>query len=114
MTMLTLEGWCRKPGAQAPTPLSRMRFHISGQCHHALETAAAELEQTGDAERLIPVDLDALALELDPECGPLSDCQLRVYLGEEDGRAQFHLVGRSATDNSLVYSNPTLVVLLLS
>jgi hypothetical protein len=114
MTMLTLEGWCRKPGAQAPMPLERMRFHISGQCRHALEKATEELERTGESERLIPVELDDLALEMLPECGSLSDCQLRVYLGEEDGRAQFHLVGHSARDNSLVYSNPSLVALLLS
>jgi hypothetical protein len=114
MTMLTLEGWCKKPGADTAQPLRRISFHVSGRCHEALEAAGDELRRTGDAEAFIDVSPDELALEMPPECGPLVDCRFRVYLSEDDDRVQFHLVGHSTRDNSLVYTTPTLVVLLLS
>jgi hypothetical protein len=114
VTMLTLEGWRKAPGADTAQPLGRMSFQVSGRCHEALEAAGEELQRTGDPEAFIDVSPDELALEMPLECGPLVDCQFRVYLSEDDNRIQFHLVGHSARDNSLVYTNPTLVVLLLS
>ena len=114
MTMLTLEGWCKNRGADTAQPLEQIRFRVSGRCHEALETAGTELKQTGDPEAFIDVSPDELELEMPPECGPLADCRFRVYVSEDDDRIQFHLVGHSVKDNSLVYTNPTLVVLLLS
>jgi len=43
------------------------------------------------------------------ECGPLSDCQLRVYLSAGDQRGQFHLVGHRASDGSLIYTNAVMI-----
>jgi len=44
--------------------------------------------------------------------GPLSECKWRVYIGGEEGRGQFHLVGYSAEDGCLIYSNAVMVDLL--
>jgi len=114
MTMLTLEGWRETPGSDAPQPLEQIRFHVSRRCHQALQEAGEELLRTGDPERFIDVNPDELALEMPPEVGPIADYRFRVYLGKSDDRTQFHLVGHSARHSSLVYTNPTLVVLLLS
>jgi len=43
------------------------------------------------------------------ECGPLSDCRLRVYLSAGDERGQFHLVGHRASDGSLIYTNAVMI-----
>ena len=113
MTMLTLEGWREAPGSDAPQPLQQIRFYVSGRYQRALEAAGEELLRTGDPERFIEVNPDEISLQMPPECGPLADCRFRVYRSKEDDRTQFHLVGHAARDNSLVYTNPTLVLLLL-
>ncbi|WP_277051585.1 hypothetical protein [Zestomonas thermotolerans] len=43
------------------------------------------------------------------ECGPLADYQLRVYLGSELRREQFHLVGHRESDGSPIYTNAVTV-----
>jgi hypothetical protein len=109
MNTLTVEGWCKKPGAQA-MPLERIRFHISERCHRQLEAAEEELHRTHEPEKFVGVDMRELALQTPAECGPLVKCQLRVYLGGMDNRrGQFHLVGHRSSDDSLVYTNAVMV-----
>ncbi|MNF17463.1 hypothetical protein D3C80_2209880 [compost metagenome] len=43
------------------------------------------------------------------ECGPLSDCQLRVYLSRDDQRGHFHLVGHRQSDGSLIFTNAVMI-----
>lgn len=109
MDNLTVDGWCKAPGAKKPIPLEDVRFHISPDCHLALEAAEEELLLTEAPEKFLDVDLDALKLEMPPEVGLLSDCRLRVYLGPPDSRGQFHIVGHRASDSSLVYTNPVMI-----
>jgi hypothetical protein len=113
MDNLTIEGWCRKPGAEAPIPVEGISFHISAACHLELEAAEEELLKTQAPEKFVDVEMASLALEMPSGIGPLSDCQLRVYIGSMDGsldrRGQFHLVGHRASDNGLVYSNAVMV-----
>ncbi len=109
MDNLMVEGWCKRPGADKPTRLEQIRFHISPRCHLELEAAEEELYRTHEPEKLVNVDVDELDLEMPAEVGPLSDCQLRVYLAALDNRGVFHLVGHRASDNSLVYTNAVMV-----
>lgn len=110
MNTLTVEGWCKKSDVHQPMPLEMISFHISDQCHLKLEAAEEELHKTNAREKFIDVDVSDLELQTPAECGPLSDCQLRVYLGGMDNdRGQFHLVGHRASDNGLVYTNAVMV-----
>lgn len=109
MDNLTVEGWCRKPGAEKPMPLDQISFHISPDCHLMLESAEEELHKTHAAEKFVDADISELHLSMPPEVGALSDCKLRVYLGRSDHRGQFHLVGHRASDNALVYTNSVMV-----
>jgi hypothetical protein len=109
MDNLTVEGWCKAPGAENPIPLQTIRFHISPACHLELEAAEEELVKTHAQEKFVDVDVGALQLEMPPEVGPMSDCRLRVYLGGLDSRGQFHIVGHRARDNGLIYSNAVMV-----
>jgi len=111
MNTFTIEGWCKAVGAQKSMPMGQIHFRISESDHVRLEQAEERLQQTHEAEALLDVDMSGMELITPEDCGPLSDCQLRVYLSQEQ-RGQFHLVGHRASDGSLVYTNAVVIDLL--
>ena len=115
MGTMTLDvgGWCKHNNNTRPEPVNTIHFHISQNCHLLLEQAEEELQKTHEREKFLEMDPDALELEVSPDCGPLADCQFRVYLDPVDHRGHFHLVGHRASDNSLVYSNAVMVDALI-
>lgn len=112
MNTMTIEGWCKPEGAKKSTPIEFLHFRISEECHLQLEDVEEELQRTHAPEKYVDIDMDNMELETSKDCGPLSDCQLRVYLDKADHRAQFHLVGHRASDGSLIYSNAVMVDML--
>jgi hypothetical protein len=106
---MTLEGWWKKPGAERPVALEHIRFRVSDDCHLLLEQVADGLVRNQEREALLNIDINELELEMPATCGPLEDCQLRVYISPWDERSHFHLVGHRAADHSLVYSNAVMV-----
>lgn len=108
MNTFTIEGWCKARGAQKSTPMGQIHFHINEPDHVRLEQAEERLQQTHEPEAMLSVDMSTMELVTPQECGPLSDCQLRVYLSS-DQRGQFHLVGHRASDGSLIYTNAVMV-----
>lgn len=109
MNTVTLDGWCKPANASDPIPVEAIHFSIDEEQHRKLERAEEELQRTGATEKLVDVDMSHLELQISPDCGPLEECQLRVYLSPIDQRGHFHLVGRRAGDRSLVYSNSVMV-----
>ena len=61
---------------------------------------------------MIDADTQTLELVMPDGFGPLSECKWRVYIGGEEQRGQFHLVGYSVEDGCLIYSNAVMVDLL--
>ena len=114
MGAMTLDvgGWCRKDRGGKPEPVNTIHFHVSQECHLLLEQAEEELKQTHQPEKILDIDMSTLDLTTSSDCGPLSDCQFRVYL-DPDERGHFHLVGHRASDHGLVYSNAVMVDALL-
>ena len=112
MNTMTIEGWCKPEGAEQSTPIEYLHFRISEECHLRLEEAETELQQNNEREKYLDIDMDDMELRTSEDCGPLSDCRLRVYLDQIDHRGQFHLVGHRASDGSLIYSNAVMVDLL--
>lgn len=110
---LDLEGWYKRDAQDEPHHIDIIHFHISEACHMMLEQVEEELQRTHQHERLLDVDLKDLEVETSPDCGPLEDCQLRVYLDPKEERAHFHLVGHRLGDHSLVYSNAVMVDMLM-
>ena len=109
MNTYTVEGWYRKSG-ERPVPLEHIHFSISDARHLQLEAAEEELMRTHAPEKLVDVDMREIDLHMPRDCGPLSDCRLRVYLGGHgQQRGQFHLIGHRAADGSLVYTNSIMV-----
>nr|WP_319527900.1 hypothetical protein [Pseudomonas laurentiana] len=109
MNTLTIEGWCKTSSEAVPIELGQIHFHVSGADHVRLEQAEEQLKKNNAPEVMVDVDISQMELIMPPECGPLSDCQFRVYLSARDQRGQFHLVGHRATDGALVYSNAVMV-----
>ena len=108
MNTMTLDGWLKQDNLAKPTHIDSIHFHVSDECHLQLEGAEEELQRNHQAETFIDVDIDSMELRTSTECGPLADCQFRVYLNA-DNRGHFHLVGHRSSDNSLVYSNAVMV-----
>jgi len=113
MMTLDIEGWCKRGAGVRPAPVHNIHINVTEECHLMLEHAEAELLETGGTEKLLDVEPEELELEVSPDCGPLSKCQLRVYLNEGDERCHFHLVGNRQSDSALVYSNAVLVDVLM-
>lgn len=109
MNTFTIEGWNKAPGASQSTPIAMLHFRVSDDAHLRLEKAEEELQQSGADDMMIDMDMSTMELETSSDCGELSDCQLRVYIGKSDHRGHFHLVGHRAEDGSLVYSNAVMV-----
>ncbi|WP_166358529.1 hypothetical protein [Pseudomonas akapageensis] len=107
MSALTIEGWCKPSGAEKSTPIGEVRFYVDGPLHEHLEAAEERLQETQEREAMVDVDMNTLDLIIPEGYGPLSDCQMRVYL--QHSRGQFHLVGHRASDGSLVYTNAVLI-----
>jgi len=109
MATLTIEGWCKSSGDKKSTPLGSIHFYVTGADHLRLEQAEEHLQKTHESEVMVDVDMTTMELITPEECGPLSDCQFRVYLSASDQRGQFHLVGHRASDGSLIYTNAVMI-----
>jgi len=112
MNTMDLDGWCKPKGAAKSDSIGIIHFHISEQDHLRLEDAEEKLAASPGEDMILNVNIDDMELELPQGFGPLSDCQLRVYLSPDDHRGQFHLIGHRASDGSLIYTNAMMVDLL--
>ncbi|MBU6959580.1 hypothetical protein KRR23_17805 [Pseudomonas sp. CVAP len=111
MSALTIEGWCKISGNQKSIPVGEIHFDVDGPLHLRLEEAEEHLQQTHEPEAMVDVNMSSMDLIIPEGYGPLSDCQMRVYL--QHSRGQFHLVGHRASDGSLIYTNAVLIDQLL-
>ena len=109
MNTMTLDGWCKPDGAPKSMPIGMIHFRISEQDHLKLEQAEDQLHNSTTKEAMLPLDMAHMELETPTDCGPLADCQARIYLSPDNDRGQFHLVGHRASDGSLIYTNSVMV-----
>jgi hypothetical protein len=109
MDTLDIEGWYQIADQEQPVRIDRMIFCVTSDSHDRMEAAEEALLASGDKEAFVDVDIDSLNLNTSPDCGPLEDCQFRVYINSSDHRGHFHLVGHRAIDHGLVYSSAVMV-----
>lgn len=107
MSALTIEGWCKTSAEQKSTQIGEIHFYVDNPLRRRLEQAEEGLQKSHEREAMVDVDMSTLDLKLPEGYGPLSDCQMRVYLHYD--RGQYHLVGHRASDGSLIYSNAVLI-----
>ncbi len=108
MNTMTLDSWCKPVGADRSFPIGMIRFRVNDDYHLALEQEEERLEKEGRDETMLSVDAREMEMDLPSECGELSDCSMRLYLGD-DHRGQFHLVAHRASDGALIYTNAVMV-----
>ena len=113
MSALDIESWCKQGPTEKSEPMGQMHFYISETDHLNLEQAEEHLRQSGEKEAWIDVDPHSFDLKPPPECGPLADYRLRVYLRDDDQRGQFHIVGHRASDGATVYTNALMIDMLM-
>ena len=107
MSALTIDGWCKPSRDKKSTPVGEIHFYVDVPLRLRLEQAEEHLQKSHDREVMVDVDMATLDLKIPEGYGPLSDCQMRVYLHHE--RGQYHLVGHRASDGSLIYTNAVLI-----
>lgn len=110
MSSFEIESWCKSDPQGKSLSMGLIHFYIGGENRLKLEEAEERLQNDERLTELrVEVDQGSLELVTPPECGPLADCYLRVYLRPDDRRGQFHLIGHRASDGILIYSNAVLI-----
>ena len=109
MSALTIEGWCKPSRDKKSTHVGEIHFYVDVPLRKRLEDAEERLQKTNEREVMVDVDMATLELKVPEGYGPLSDCQMRVYLDDREKRGQYHLVGHRASDGSLIYTNAVLI-----
>ena len=109
MTTLTIESWYKPEGAKKSSSIGNIQFHVSEDDHLRIENAEETLLDSSQKEIFLDTNLSTLEAVIPEDIGPLSDCQFRVYINDQDHRGHFHLVGHLAKDGGLIYSNGIMV-----
>ena len=106
---LSLEAWEESSKSDQSEEVGTIRLEIGDREFRSLERMENELKQSENREAFLNVSPQTLSLQTPGHCGPLSDCKIRVYLREEDDTGHFHLVGRRAENDALIYTNAVMV-----
>ncbi len=109
MYSLTLDSFVKPENADKSQPAGMVHLEIKAADFRRLEEAEAELQREHQREMMLDVDPAELSLELPKEVRELEDCQIRVYIHDDDERGHFHLVGHRKGDHSLFYTNAVMV-----
>jgi hypothetical protein len=106
---LTLDTWYKPKRARQSEAIGITRLAIDEAQYRRLEQAELELKQSARQEMFLDLEQGDIDLQPPEGYGALADCKLRLYLRDADDSGHFHLVGRRAQDDALVYTNSVLV-----
>src|SRR5690606_1626783 len=68
MSRFDIESWCKKSPTDKSEPMGQMSFHISENDHLNLEQAEERLQNSGEPEAWVDVDMTSFQLVTPPEC----------------------------------------------
>jgi hypothetical protein len=106
---LSLETFCKTPGEQRSSEIGRSELTVSAASYRKLEALEDKLRESDQQELFADVDDTAIEVETPAAVDGLKECKVRLYVDREEQAAHFHVIGRQAGDNSLIYTNPVLV-----
>jgi len=106
---LSLEAWQKPRQSEESEELGKLRLVIGDREFSSLEKIERDLKESEEREAFMKVSPATLSIQPPKDCGPLSDCKIRVYLREEDDTGHFHLVGRRAENGAPVYTNAVML-----
>jgi hypothetical protein len=109
---LALETFRKTASDERSESIGHSKMVVRDASYRALARLEEALKGREQNEMMIDIDANKLQLDTPDECSDLSDCKIRLYIDEESRAGLFHVVGRQARDNSLIYTEPAMVRLI--
>jgi len=103
----------RKPAMDMPSEtIGRSTITIGETGYLELEKLEKQLLDSGQTELMVDTDGRAMQLDTPIKQDDLRETRIRVFL-DEDAQAGFHIVAKHAQDDSLIYTEPAMVRLVV-
>lgn len=103
----------KKPAPGMPSEnIGRSTITIDETGYLSLERLEQKLLDSGQAELLVDTDEKTLQLHAPVDQEDLRDTRIRLFLDNDTRAGLFHLVAQHARDESIIYTEPTLVRLV--
>lgn len=103
----------RKPSARQPSEnIGRSDIVVGDAGYRTLEQLEERLKTMDESELMMDIESDSFQVSAPDGCDDLYDCKVRLFMDHESDSGLFHIVGRLARDNSLVYTEPAVVRLV--
>ena len=109
---LALETYRKAPTHTISEEIGRSKLTIGQGEYRELERLEAKLKDSGKAEILVDLREREIEIETPDAHADLKDTKVRMFLDGEAQAGLFHVVAKSAVDDSLIYTEPTLVRLI--
>tara|TARA_R110002049_G_scaffold223668_1_gene395314 strand:- start:792 stop:1133 length:342 start_codon:yes stop_codon:yes gene_type:complete len=109
---LALETYRKAKTHDSSEEIGRTKLTINPEDYRKLEHLEETLKKSGQSEMLLNIKDGMFDIDTPQGNGNLLEPRLRMFLDQETEAALFHVVARSSADNSLIYTEPTLVRLV--
>ena len=106
---LAVETWLTPEHEGTAQELGVSRLTLGDSAYLSLEKIESRLRDGESREAVLNVKPSRLKVETPPECGPLSECRLRVYLREHDDTGHVQVIGRRASDGEQVQTTAVML-----
>ena len=102
----------RKPTKNAPSEaVGISKVTVDEAAYRALEHLEERLTASDQEEMTVAIDEESPAVETPETLNELKDTRIRLFL-DDNNAAHFHVTARLAQDNSLIYTEPTMIRLV--
>lgn len=105
---LSLDTYRKVSSHQSSESIGRSSIVVGDAGYRALEQLEQSLKTLDQSELMMDIESSDFQVKAPDGCDDLRDCKVRLFL-DETRSGLFHIVGRLARDNSLIYMEPTVV-----
>lgn len=106
---LRLETFRKTANESNSEEIGQSRITIGQAEYRELERLEKKLKDSDENEMMIDLTNRDVEIETPDASGELKDTKVRLFLDEEAQAGLFHVVAKSAMDDSLIYTEPSLV-----
>jgi hypothetical protein len=109
---LSLETFLKLDTQDASEKVGPTSLSVDEGAYMELVEYEETLKVASSRETLIPIDDSTIDVDAPDHLGGLKEQKVRIFLDEEGREAHFHLVAKRASDEALVYTEPTMIKLI--
>ncbi len=109
---ISLDTFLKPEPAAASEIVGRTRLSLDEGAYRQLFELEEKLKERATRELLVDAEECAIDVNAPQEIGDLKEPQVRVFLDKEGEAGHFHLVATRASDDALVYTEPTMIRLM--